>query len=138
MRRKLLAISLSVFALLLPAVTMAASESLSRLAGAGSSAGFSQTTTVFGVVSVIINAALGLLGVIFLILLIYAGFMYMTAGGDESKTETARHTITRAVIGLAIVLASYAIANFVVPQIYCASNPLAQGCPNGLMAPTSF
>lgn len=73
------------------------------------------------VVASIINVSLGLLGIIFLILLLYAGFNWMTAGGDEEKIKTASETITRAVIGLIIILASWAIAKFVVSTIISAS-----------------
>lgn len=136
MRRLFAKISTSIVAILFPFAAFAAPQLTSRLEGAGASAGFSKGTTIFTVISTIINAALGLLGMIFLVLTVYAGFMWMTAGGDEGKVETAKHTLTRAVIGLAIVLCSYAIANFVVPQVYCATKPSAQGCPNGLMAPS--
>lgn len=138
MRHTFNKIAVSLVAILFPFTAFAAPALTSRLEGAGSSAGFSQGTTIFTVISTIINVALGLLGMIFLVLTIYAGFMWMTAGGDEGKVETAKHTLTRAVIGLVIVLSSYAIANFVVPQVYCATKPSAQGCPNGLMAPTSL
>lgn len=76
----------------------------------------------------VIGVALSVLGVIFLALIIYAGFNYMTAGGDEGKVETAKHTIVRAVIGLVIILVSYAIVQFVIPNLLCATGASAT-CP---------
>jgi heme/copper-type cytochrome/quinol oxidase subunit 2 len=70
-------------------------------------------TSVAGITSTIIITVLGLLGVIFVVLLIFAGFQWMTAEGNEEKVEKAKSTITRAIIGLAIVIAAYAITYFV-------------------------
>lgn len=57
----------------------------------------------------VIGALLSLLGVIFVVLMIYAGYNWMTAAGEESKVETAQETIKRAIIGLIIVAGSYAL-----------------------------
>jgi hypothetical protein len=65
----------------------------------------------------IINILLGLLGVIFLILVIISGFQWMTAGGDEGKVSTAKTRIQQAVIGLVITLAAYAISGFVIEAV---------------------
>ncbi len=64
-------------------------------------------------VSSIIQIALSLLGVIFLILVIYGGFLWMTAAGDEGKVDSAKKIITAAVIGLVIILSAYAITWFI-------------------------
>ena len=80
-------------------------------------AGYSNTVTVGTVVGTIIKAFLGLLGIIFVILIIVAGFNWMTAGGDEAKIEKATSTIRSAVIGLIIVVAAYAITYFVFANL---------------------
>jgi hypothetical protein len=61
----------------------------------------------------IINVALGLLGMVILVLIIYGGFLWMTAAGNDDQVTKAKKIMTNAVIGLVIVMASYAIANFV-------------------------
>lgn len=61
----------------------------------------------------IINWALGLLGLLALILLIYGGFIWMLAAGEEEKIKKAQDIIKGAVIGLVIILASYGIASYV-------------------------
>ncbi len=102
-----------------------------RLQNTGTASGYDvaqKEQGIYNIISAVINATLSLMGVIFLALIVYGGYLYMTAGGDESKVEKARSTITRAVIGLLIVILAYSIANFVVPAIYCASNPSAGGC----------
>jgi Type IV secretion system pilin len=69
------------------------------------------------VIGTVISAALGIMGVIFLSLTVYGGYIWMIARGDESKTEKAKDTITNSVIGLAIVLGAYAITQYVVAAI---------------------
>lgn len=75
------------------------------------------------IASNIIKVVLGLLAAIFIILLVYAGFTWMTSNGDEEKVNKAKDTIIRAVIGLAIIIASYGITIFVMNAIINASKP---------------
>ncbi len=65
----------------------------------------------------IINISLSLLGIIVVVIIIYAGFEWMTAGGSEDKVSSAKQRITYAIIGLAIILSAYAITNFVVKNL---------------------
>ena len=65
----------------------------------------------------IIKTALTLLGVIFLILTVYGGYKWMLARGESKEVETAKDIMTRAIIGLIIVLAAYAITYFVVARL---------------------
>jgi len=64
-----------------------------------------------------IQIALSLLGVIFLVLTVYAGFLWMTAGGNEEQITKAKTMIRNSIIGLAIVISAYAITYFVVGWI---------------------
>ena len=61
----------------------------------------------------IVNIALTSLGVIFVILIIVAGFMWMTSSGDKEKIDKATKMISASVIGLLIVVAAYALWNFI-------------------------
>lgn len=61
----------------------------------------------------IITVVLGLLGTIFLGLTVYAGYLWMTAGGEEEPITQAKSIIRNSVIGLGVVLMSYAITVFV-------------------------
>ncbi len=70
----------------------------------------------------IINIALGFLGVISVIMIIYAGFKWMMAGGNEQAVTDARKYIKNAVIGIAIILMSYIFVNFVVIKLIEATS----------------
>jgi len=61
-----------------------------------------------------VNVVLGILGLILVILIIYAGFIWTTAQGDTKKVDKAKDMIKQAVVGLIIVFAAYAIAQFVM------------------------
>jgi hypothetical protein len=78
------------------------------------------------IIAQVINIVLGFLGIIFLCLTVYAGYLYMTANGEEKKTQDALGTIRTAIIGLIIVLAAYGIANLVIGQVYNAANGTAK------------
>src|SRR3989338_8955891 len=69
------------------------------------------------IVGSIINISLTLIGMIFVILLVYSGFIWMTAAGNEEKVSKAKDTIRRSIIGIIIIVASYAIADFVITNL---------------------
>ncbi len=73
------------------------------------------------VVASIINVALGLLGIVAVVLIIYGGLTWMTAGGDDKKIDKAKGILTASVIGLIIILSAYAIARFVVSSLLTAT-----------------
>ncbi len=62
----------------------------------------------------IINILLTLLGFGFLVLLLYAGVLWVTARGNEETVTKAKTILIRAVIGLAIILSAYGVANFLL------------------------
>ncbi|RJR30818.1 hypothetical protein C4569_04060 [Candidatus Parcubacteria bacterium] len=62
----------------------------------------------------IINILLSFIGIVFLILIIYGGYLWMTASGNEEQVGKAKKMIIASVIGLAIVLMSRIIAEFVI------------------------
>lgn len=70
----------------------------------------------------IINVALGFLGVIAVAIILAGGFKWMTAGGNEEKVSEAKKLLGAGVIGLAIVLAAWAISTFVINSIYNATS----------------
>jgi heme/copper-type cytochrome/quinol oxidase subunit 2 len=68
------------------------------------------------IVSVIV-IVLGLLGLTFLVLMLYAGFMWMTSAGNEEKVTKAKETITNSTIGIAIIIFSYALVTFIAKML---------------------
>jgi len=69
----------------------------------------------------VINVFLGLLAVIFLGLTVYAGFLWMTSGGEAAGAEKARTMLRNAVIGLIIILSSWAITRYVISHLLDAT-----------------
>lgn len=61
----------------------------------------------------IIATILSFLGIIMLGIVIYAGFLWMTAGGNQDKVGRAIKLITNASIGLLIILAAYLITRYI-------------------------
>jgi len=72
-------------------------------------------------IALIIRSLLGILGLIFFIIILYGGWLYMTSQGAEDKIKKAKETLTTAVIGLIIIFAAYAIASFVTSAIINSS-----------------
>lgn len=62
----------------------------------------------------VVGVILSLLGVVLLGLMLYAGFLWMTAGGKDEQVKKAKDTMVRAVVGFAIILMSYAIVTFIM------------------------
>jgi tetrahydromethanopterin S-methyltransferase subunit G len=91
-------------------------------AGGSEGAGYDTDMDVTAVIGLIIQVVIGFLGVIFLVLTIYAGVTWMTAAGDAKKVDKAKGTLTTAVIGLVIVLAAYSITSFVLDQLIYATD----------------
>ncbi|MBD3359417.1 MAG: hypothetical protein GF365_01780 [Candidatus Buchananbacteria bacterium] len=73
--------------------------------------------------ALIIKSALTLLGILFVALLIYGGYLYMTAQGKEDQIKKAKQTIIAATIGVAIIVMSYAIASFILNAVIESSGP---------------
>lgn len=79
--------------------------------------GLAEDVAVEDIVAEIINTVLGLLAIIFLILMIYSGYQWMTAGGNEEMVTKAKGRIKNAIIGLVIVILAYSITAFVFKNL---------------------
>lgn len=71
----------------------------------------------------ILNWIIGAATLVCVVMLVYSGYMYMTAGGDEQKVQTAQKTITGSLIGLAVSLLSLVIVNFVL-ETFLGNQPV--------------
>jgi type IV secretory pathway VirB2 component (pilin) len=86
-------------------------SSSSTLSQTVDKAGFYQDgNNIDNLTQTIINTILGFLGIIFTIIIIYAGIRWLTASGNPETISKAKGLLTNAVIGLIIVLAAYAIS----------------------------
>ncbi len=88
------------------------------LVGGESELGNEELTTTIGK---LISALLSVLGVIFLLLIVWAGFTWMTAQGDPKKVDKAKDILITSVVGLIILLSAYAISTFVIEQLATAT-----------------
>ncbi|MFW0862138.1 MAG: IPT/TIG domain-containing protein [Candidatus Komeilibacteria bacterium] len=75
----------------------------------------------------IISIVLSFLGIIAVGFVIYAGFLWMTAGGNADRVDKAKKILIRAAIGIVIILSSYAIASFVISSISGATGDGTDG-----------
>ena len=73
--------------------------------------------TLEGDVTGIINAVIGVLGIVAVIVIILGGVQYMMSNGDASKIKKAKDIILYGVIGLIVVILSAAIVNFVIAKV---------------------
>ncbi len=65
----------------------------------------------------VIRTILGLLGILFMILIFYGGFLWMTASGNDEQLGRAKKMIINATIGVVIVVAAYSITWFVMEKV---------------------
>lgn len=80
--------------------------------------------TIVRTLGSLVQVLLGLIGMLFMILTIFAGVQYMTAGGDSGQVDKALATIKNGIIGMGIVFLAYAITYFV--QDFFRQNQAAQ------------
>jgi hypothetical protein len=104
-------ISCLILSLFLATPVLAGDYGLSETAGAAGLTSFG--TNLPGLVGNIIGTGLSLVGVLFFALMLYGGIMWMTARGNAEQEKKSLETITAAIIGILIVLGSYALTSFV-------------------------
>jgi len=88
------------------------------------------------IVARVIQIALGFLGITAVIIIMYAGWIWMTSEGNEEKISQAKKILTNAIIGLVIVLSAFSIASFILSRLTGAVNgenfyPNSGGAPSG-------
>ena len=93
-----------------------AQTATSNLATFGASAGLSNTPlpTLIGN---IVRIFLGLLGVLAVLIILYGGWTWMISNGDTQKVDKAKKILIAGVIGLIIIMASFAIASFIMKAL---------------------
>ena len=75
---------------------------------------------VNNMVATIINIFSWIVGVVCVIMIIYGGFRYVTAGGDSGRVGDAKNTILYAIVGLVIVALAQVIVKFVLQKVTSA------------------
>lgn len=74
-------------------------------------------TTLAETVGRFVRALLSLTGILFTVLAVYAGIMWMTARGDQGRVEQAQKILQNSLIGLVIAVSAYAITGFVMQAV---------------------
>lgn len=74
-------------------------------------------TTLVDSVTGIINAVIGALGIVCVVVMIIGGVNYMTSSGDAGKVKKAKDTILYGLIGLVVCVLAFAIVNFVITNV---------------------
>jgi len=91
-----------------------------RLNAIGDKAGFvtdqSRASTAI-VVGIVIQTVIGLLGLVFIILIIIAGFKWMMANGNEEEVKKALRIIKESIIGLIIILSAWTLWTFIFQKL---------------------
>lgn len=64
-------------------------------------------------VTAVVGAVFGIIGLVSVIMIIYGGYQYVTSSGDSGQVSKAKRTITYAVIGLIITLFAFSITRFI-------------------------
>lgn len=101
-----------------PQVVLGQMEELNKVAD---DTGLKGDTNLVEIIGNLISTVLGLIGIILLVLFIYAGFLWMTAGGDKDQVEKAKSIFKNAVIGLVIIVFSYFISGFIIDKLSSVS-----------------
>ena len=80
--------------------------------------GTNQGTNLVDSIELVIQWALGFIGIVVFLIFLFAGFEYATAGGDEGKATTARTRMVNAVIGLIIIFFAFVASNTILSFIF--------------------
>jgi hypothetical protein len=109
-----------VHAALTPTATLSAASSskIDSVEIPNTGLGSSDLPTVIGS---IVKVVLSVTGIILFVLFFYGGFKMLTAAGDDEKVAEGKRVIIQAIIGLLVVLVSYALATFVLDKLLGAT-----------------
>lgn len=69
------------------------------------------------IIGYIINAILGIVGSLALIVFIYGGLIWLTSQGNEQRVEQGKKLIVWAALGLVVIFTSYALVMFVLKAV---------------------
>ena len=128
--KKLLLIGLTAVAVLVGVVALvhsspalAATPKDEICSGVGAASGGSGcatpkgSPTVNGVITTVINIISAFVGVVAVIMIIFAGFKYVTSGGDSSSISSAKNTLIYAIVGIVVAALSQIIVRYVVVKV---------------------
>lgn len=110
-----------VFGLILPVAAGAQLSSADTGLTGTVKEGYGRTESIIGlpefVGTYVIRPILGLTGTLLFVLMTYAGFLWVTAQGDDKKIKKAKDILTECIVGTVILVGAYALANFVITAL---------------------
>ena len=109
-------------------------------------AGFAAGPSITIIIARLIRTVISMLGVMAVVIVLWGGFMYMTSGGNDERVKKAKKILINGLIGLAIVLLSFTIAQFIVGRLvdatgsadltaFCQKNPTDPTCQKNVPFP---
>ena len=110
---------------LLPVIAQAQNLTLESVSGPFGS------VSLAGFIAGLIRIFLGAVGAIMMVIFIYAGVIWMTAGGDPAKIDKAKKIMTGALIGLILTVSAFGIASFLVRAFGLSGPDGGSGCEPG-------
>lgn len=84
--------------------------------------GYSLTQTPQAFVAMLIRNLLVLLGLVFIALAVYAGYLWMTAHGNDEQVKKAKEILINSIIGIIIVFGAYALTFYLLSLLATATN----------------
>jgi hypothetical protein len=94
-------------------------------------AGIPKKTGLSTMIGRAIEGMIAMMGALFLVLTVYAGFLYMTAQGNEEKVKRAKSILTGSIIGLVIVVGAYTLVGYVISNVVTPIVSDAPATPQG-------
>ena len=109
------------------------------LEGLGNASGYETSgiseTTISAIVGTAVKTFLSILGIIFVVLMLYGGYLWMMARGSEEEVTKAKELIRTAIIGLIIIVAAYAVSFFIFNRLTQRTLTTPSGGGRGGAAP---
>lgn len=97
----------------------------------GYAPGLTRVTTVRSFVLTFLNFALSFLGLLAVAVIIYGGFLYVTAAGDSEQSDKGKKSIQYALGGIIIILLSFGLVNTLITEPFSEGNLQLEGQLNG-------
>jgi PKD repeat protein len=94
--------------------------------------GITETGSVREFIVNVTNFVLSFLGLAAVTVIIYGGFLYVTAGGEQERADKGKKSVTYAVIGILLVLISYALVNTIIQGAASGEDVTSDGSSSGL------
>jgi hypothetical protein len=125
MFKKLLIISIAIF-LFLPVLTLAGDTNSAAGGHTGSSVSLNNPLTgsasdvtggIPAIIGKIINAVLGIVGSLALLMFVYGGLLWMTAAGRDEKITQGKNIIIWSTLGLIVIFSSYAVVKLLLTSL---------------------